>query len=367
MGKVHFVQDLRAIGSLMVIFNHYIRVFWTGQPAVQGLLLMKQAPDNIGAITAATFPFYNYFFFNKYIDYGWLGVAIFFLISGFVIPFSLNRQKPKEFLLTRFFRIYPAYWGASMVTLIVLYITGRYWGYSATYPFGVIWRQILLLRDVLGSIGFDGISWTLEIEVKFYLICILLYRYKDKLLSYFSISVIICFVAYYIQGMHATGIIKWDYFIPLDSCFIIYMFIGVVFNFLYRKLISNSTAIIYTTALFILSTIAFHYGLMANILGQYLFNYLIAILIFTVGYYYKDKIKGNKIFNFLADISYSLYAVHGVTGYAIMEILITRGLNKYCVVVGTVLFVMFIAYIIHAMIEDPGRIFGKKLVQNIVK
>src|SRR4051794_26399249 len=41
---------------------------------------------------------------------GLLGVALFFLVSGFVIPFSLDRGSLSRFVIRRIFRLYPVYW-----------------------------------------------------------------------------------------------------------------------------------------------------------------------------------------------------------------------------------------------------------------
>lgn len=52
-----------------------------------------------------------------YFDIGKIGGAIFFLISGFVIPISLYKKSIKQFIVGRFFRLYPAY-GASILLAI---------------------------------------------------------------------------------------------------------------------------------------------------------------------------------------------------------------------------------------------------------
>ena len=44
-------------------------------------------------------------------SFGWMGVPLFFILSGFVITLSVNRCKsPFEFLYRRFIRLYPTYW-----------------------------------------------------------------------------------------------------------------------------------------------------------------------------------------------------------------------------------------------------------------
>src|ERR1700744_5896212 len=54
--------------------------------------------------------------------FGWVGVEIFFVISGFVIANSASNASAKEFLLGRALRLYPAVWVCSTLTFTVLLI-----------------------------------------------------------------------------------------------------------------------------------------------------------------------------------------------------------------------------------------------------
>ena len=56
--------------------------------------------------------------------FGWVGVEIFFVISGFVIANSASRSSPTEFLLGRALRLYPAVWVCATATLLVLLLFG---------------------------------------------------------------------------------------------------------------------------------------------------------------------------------------------------------------------------------------------------
>src|SRR3954471_21429677 len=54
--------------------------------------------------------------------FGWVGVEIFFVISGFVIANSASKASPTEFLFGRALRLYPAVWIASTLSLLILLI-----------------------------------------------------------------------------------------------------------------------------------------------------------------------------------------------------------------------------------------------------
>nr|WP_273869026.1 hypothetical protein [Serratia odorifera] len=86
-GKVVFADQLRVLAFISVVITHWVGRFWEAQPVVAYL---TKSPEIIG-IT----PHYIDRLMPPvpWFDYGSFGVAVFFLISGFVIPFSLKKQK----------------------------------------------------------------------------------------------------------------------------------------------------------------------------------------------------------------------------------------------------------------------------------
>src|SRR3954454_12380212 len=59
-----------------------------------------------------------------YTWFGWVGVEIFFVISGFVIANSASTSSPGGFLLGRALRIYPAVWVCATATFLILLLFG---------------------------------------------------------------------------------------------------------------------------------------------------------------------------------------------------------------------------------------------------
>lgn len=58
-------------------------------------------------------------------QYGFLGVQLFFIISGFVICMSAWGRSVGDFFVSRVVRLYPAYWFAVLVTAAVLVAVPR--------------------------------------------------------------------------------------------------------------------------------------------------------------------------------------------------------------------------------------------------
>lgn len=105
------------------------------------------------------------------VDYGNLGVRVFFVISGFIITTLLLREREltggidlKDFYFRRLFRIVPAYY--AFVAIIVLLIpTGRVPAQYSELPAVLLYYSNYQIAH--GSLGH---SWSLSVEEQFYLL-----------------------------------------------------------------------------------------------------------------------------------------------------------------------------------------------------
>ena len=97
--------------------------------------------------------------------FGWVGVEIFFVISGFVIANSASKSSPKEFLLGRALRLYPAVWVCATTTFLVLVLLGGRPASEFILPY--IHAMLLVPKGVTGD-WLDGVYWTLAAEMAFY-------------------------------------------------------------------------------------------------------------------------------------------------------------------------------------------------------
>jgi peptidoglycan/LPS O-acetylase OafA/YrhL len=104
--------------------------------------------------------------------YGFLGVELFFLISGFVICMSCWGRPLGAYFTSRVSRLYPAYWACLVVTA----------GFVALVPMtgglpveGVptlteVALNATMLQQPLGVPSVDTVYWTLFVELRFYLL-----------------------------------------------------------------------------------------------------------------------------------------------------------------------------------------------------
>ena len=100
-----------------------------------------------------------------YTWFGWVGVEIFFVISGFVIANSASKSSPKEFLLGRALRLYPAVWIASTLSLVILLIFLREKASEFILPY---FQSMLLIPKGINGKWLDAVYWTLAAEMAFY-------------------------------------------------------------------------------------------------------------------------------------------------------------------------------------------------------
>ena len=104
-----------------------------------------------------------------HVNLGRFGVVLFFLISGLVVPFSFRGDNPlRSFALSRFFRLYPAYWASIAVFLVIAIWQG------SPIPGDKIAANLTMLQTLFGQANIGNAYWTLLYEMIFYGLCLLL-------------------------------------------------------------------------------------------------------------------------------------------------------------------------------------------------
>ena len=116
----------------------------------------------------------------RFIDLGKYGVLLFFLVSGYVIPMSLERHGSlRRFWIGRLCRIYPAYL-VTIALVAVLAATGLLsWQASLrTETVTGVLAHATMTPDLLGLRGAVRVFWTLAYEMTFYLVVAGLFAWR---------------------------------------------------------------------------------------------------------------------------------------------------------------------------------------------
>lgn len=138
--RVVELDALRGLAALAVVAFHYTTFYGREVGHVQPL--------------AFGFPAGNY------------GVQLFFLISGFVIFMTLERTRTAmDFVVSRFSRLFPAYWAAIAITAAVVYTIGMP---QQRIPLSSLLLNLFMVQDFFGIRDLDGSYWTLQVELFFY-------------------------------------------------------------------------------------------------------------------------------------------------------------------------------------------------------
>jgi peptidoglycan/LPS O-acetylase OafA/YrhL len=367
--KIEFANTLRGLAAFFVLISHYFSAFWYKREEVSNLINAPLLHTDVHPI-----PIYvAYINQVTLLDWGSYGVGLFFIISGFVIPFSLQKTNALVFCIRRFFRILPIYFVGFSITLLTLFWATKY--FNTQWPYTL--KEILIhyipgVRDVFGSRNIDIIIWTLEIEIKFYLISALAIiwfkRYSLKVFliptTFFLLS---CYMSYMLPEwiIHNLGAFIWSKTYMMSSQFIIYIFIGVVFHYLFCHKIDLDKGYLGISALFTLFCISWWAGPYSENFFL-VWNYAFALLTFMFAYTFPYFFRANILFDFLANISYPLYIIHSIAGYVLLRTLLNTGYK-----IGTSLFIVVIisllfSWLLHKWIELPSQILGKKLSDKLM-
>ena len=107
--------------------------------------------------------------------YGYLGVQIFFVISGFIIPFSLYRARYQlksffRFMLKRIARLDPPYLASIALVVLGFWLSSKLPGHA---PYHVPWARVAAhLGYVNAFVGMPWLQmsyWSLAIEFQYYI------------------------------------------------------------------------------------------------------------------------------------------------------------------------------------------------------
>jgi peptidoglycan/LPS O-acetylase OafA/YrhL len=107
----------------------------------------------------------------QWFDAGNYGVFVFFLISGYIVPASLERKgSVRTFWVSRLFRLYPLYLLAVGIA-VIFYLThvGKARG-EAAHPGASVLSQLLMMSNVISGQNLPNVVWSLAYEMVFYLL-----------------------------------------------------------------------------------------------------------------------------------------------------------------------------------------------------
>lgn len=280
--------------------------------------------------------------------YGWSGVDIFFVVSGYCIGMTIIKtQNYSEFLVRRFARIYPTYVFCGLITLM-FYTFFELPGREVDWITGIM---NLIFANFIPGLNFkyiDGIYWALFVELKFYIFFGILYFFFKDL---------------------SKAIIAWAFF-------------SVILNlilFLDNKIIIFFTSISPHANFFLIGLMLF------NLKKRAFSSYIIISIIIMINILINERYLGNEIyfiflilitslilktnikfkFDLLSKIglvSFSWYLLHNAIGIIIIRELNKIGIENLSVIIA-ILTTLSLSFFSFRFIEKPM----KKIIVNNYK
>ncbi|EOI2314852.1 acyltransferase family protein [Proteus mirabilis] len=246
---------------------------------------------------------------------GYIGVTLFFILSGFILAFSyqdrLNEKKTSvhKFYFARIARIYPIH--------IITFILAIYLFSLTNFDFGFYFYNISLLHayipDKHAYFSFNMPSWSLSVEMFFYLLFPLLIKINNKNLILLSIASILAKILFPITSGPLVHALMY-----ISPFFRLHDFIIGILLYRYRSIFSfNLSALIVTTlqVLSISSIFLFvHFSYLIPQSYRYDIYYIIPMSITIFSLSIRGGIIGNIMSNnilvLLGEASFSLYMIH---------------------------------------------------------
>lgn len=307
--------------------------------------------------------------------YGYMGVELFFIISGFVIAMTLESSRSViDFVIRRFARIWPALIISAILTFFLLN-----WSDA---PFALHRRQfwpnflpsLTLTPPSLWSGWFPkvdyvtGVYWSLVVEIRFYMIAVILFWLfsREKLARNLVIFTLVVYIARALlrRAMPGYNGVYDALFIP---DYLPWFAAGAVFYELYKERLAKGAALI---------MLAMMYALIARVSTNYamigrdpVFASAAALFFLTLFWFLATKPTSMRIFEirplvWIGECSYSIYLYHYAVGMILIsQVSKTIGLIPQVLLVAAIsLLVLAVGRVSYAVVENPSRRWLTKLL-----
>lgn len=307
--------------------------------------------------------------------YGYMGVELFFIISGFVIAMTLESSRSLlDFVIRRFVRIWPALIVSAVLTFFLLN-----WSDA---PFALTRRQFwpnflpsftltptLLWSGLFPKVDFvTGVYWSLVVEIRFYMIAVILFWLfaRQNLARNLVIFTVLIYVARALLRRWVPGYngIYDALFIP---DYMPWFAAGAVFYELYKGRLAKGAALV---------MLAVAYALIARISLNYApigrappVSSGFALVFLILFWFLATKLASMRIFEirplvWLGECSYSIYLYHYAVGMILIsQISKTIGLAPQLLLVAAISLLVFaVGRISYVTVENPSRRWLTKLL-----
>ena len=356
-----YLDCLRVLSLCLVMYGHYVLVAG-GAASIPDIIRPDAGFPLLDATKWHAYRFEVFIVENFKTQSAILGVSLFFLVTGYLMPVMCERYGRVDFLVNRFFRIFPGLAAALLIIGSWLYFSQglifELKRYLSSLSLAFFYLQIPNVSSVL---------WTLSVEVIFYGIACLIGRFTLQKLTAVQ-AVLMVFVwlgtAYHYPDHYYSWVTGWL------SRYLLLVTIGsAIFLAEREEGVLNRVQTLFPSVVFsYFSFQVFKFGYVEASNYGSAGNHLLAVGIFLaflllVGRCVK---KLPRFITFASDIVYPVYLLHAAIGLSVIELSRRFFVNPYVLVAIAIFVSCVVSVAVHKFVELPGISFGRKLMSKRV-
>lgn len=303
---------------------------------------------------------------GEYTRSGWVGVEIFFVISGFVIAYSAQGKDAFGFFRSRILRLVPAAVACATITVLVALSTGLF---SPAYA----------LRAYLASIFFfpfqpwvDGVYWSLGVEISFYgavwlLIVSGAFSYFEMFILIMGTSSVLAAVVDWLAPFPFYST-RWMELLLIRNgmCFALGSLIWLIacHGFTWRRGLAATLFLFGSLVEISIATFPGNRG--SPVVPAFLFLSSMAAMLIAI--YSNDRLRnrastqGTSFGRAAGLVTYPLYLTHNVVGASLIRIFVNAGMSETAALLLSLFSIAIIVAIVVTILETQIRLFLSELL-----
>ncbi|MEU3722080.1 acyltransferase [Streptomyces sp. NPDC031705] len=334
--RLRALDGMRLVAALMVVAFHWVGV--NRYPGVWGGTPQKLMPALHGVSA-----------------YGFLGVQLFFLISGFVICMSCWGRTPRQYFTSRVVRLFPAYWVAILLTGLVVNYAATARPSRAHLTLTDFLSNMTMLQQPLGVAEVDPVYWTLWVELRFYLLFAFVVAFGltyRRVLTFCGIWMILSVV------VRGTDMKMVELFVMPE--YAPYFIAGVIMYLIYRfganwlLLASVGFSFLVAQHQLLGTANSFKYGVMHSLSWPLMVVFCLlaygVVLAAAMGAF--DRVQW-KWLTTAGALTYPVYLLHQEIGFALIRWARDQGMGVWPALLAALAAILLLSWLVHRYAERP--------------
>jgi peptidoglycan/LPS O-acetylase OafA/YrhL len=298
--------------------------------------------------------------------YGYLGVNLFFLISGYVIAWSAEGRDWRDFAVARFVRLYPGFLICMTISFAVLALVRPPW---AEVSLGQYAANLLMFAPALRQPFVDGVYWSIILELMFYgwvAIALMTGVFQRLKLELVAGWLVISALNEYAFGSGALRILLVTEYGPLFAA-------GILLHHIQTRC-RSAEAMVLLAASVALSTSLMgvaqgwmleHYGVAVATGPLALSNLFIHGLVIAA-IALRDFVPATRTALALGGLTYPLYLLHQNIGYVAIDFAAPH-VGKWPAMIVATCFMLGLAFAVWKWLETPARKLSAGFLRNLLR